>query len=72
MQKGNWKKIPLADLLELPCDFLVPAARGSSINSKNASEVKAKIVCPGANNPVTLQAEKILKNQGMENGSTHE
>ncbi len=65
LENGNWEKISLGKLLELPCDFLVPAARGKSINAKNASKTKAHIVCPGANIPVTLQGEKILKDRGI-------
>ncbi len=60
LQKGNWKKIPLLKLLELKCDMVVPCGRGYSINEKNASKIKAKIVCPGSNSPVTWKAEKIL------------
>jgi glutamate dehydrogenase (NAD(P)+) len=63
--QGDWKKIALSDLLELPCDFLVPAARGKAIGAKNASRIQTKIVCPGANIPVTLQAERILKDRGI-------
>lgn len=47
-------------LLELDVDLLCPCARGGSINSNNSEKVNAKIICPGANNPVTSEAEEIL------------
>jgi hypothetical protein len=65
LQKWDWKKIPLYCLLELPCDLLVPAALGRSINTRNASKIEAKVVCPGANIPVTFEAERILTDRGI-------
>ena len=65
LHKGNWEQLSHSELLELPCDFLVPAARGKSINAKNASRIQARVICPGANIPVTLQGEKILKDRGL-------
>lgn len=65
LQKGDWNKILFRSLLELECDFLIPAARGSTITAANAAKVSAKIVCPGANTPVTFKAEKILKKKGI-------
>jgi glutamate dehydrogenase (NAD(P)+) len=52
--------IKRAALLELPVDILCPCARHSSIHTGNASDVKARIICPGANNPVTSEAEQVL------------
>ncbi len=49
-----------AELLELPCDILVPAAAQSQINESNAGRVKAKIIAEGANAPTTPQADEIL------------
>lgn len=54
------KQIEKNKLLELDVGLLCPCARGGSINSNNAEKVNAKIICPGANNPVTSEAEKIL------------
>ena len=42
-----------ADLLELPCDVLVPAALGGQITEQNADRVHAKIIAEGANGPTT-------------------
>lgn len=45
----------------LPVDLFCPCAR-ESLDSSNAKEVTASIISPGANCPVTEEAEKILQN----------
>jgi glutamate dehydrogenase (NAD(P)+) len=50
-----------ADLLELKCDILVPAALGMQIKGNNAGKLKCKILAEGANGPTTLDADEILK-----------
>lgn len=59
------KSISNEDLLELPCDILIPGAYENQITEKNASRIKAKIVCEGANGPVTPEADKILTGNGI-------
>jgi glutamate dehydrogenase (NAD(P)+) len=47
-------------LLITPCEILIPAATENVITSQNASQIKAKIVCEGANGPTTATADDIL------------
>ena len=47
-------------LLELDCDYLVPAALGEVITGDNASRIKARTIVEGANHPVTPAADAIL------------
>ncbi len=54
------------DLLTLPCDILIPAALGEVITTKNAHDIKAKIVAEGANHPVTPGGDKILEERGIQ------
>jgi len=54
-----------AELLALPCDFLVPAAMENQITAGNAAQVKAKIIVEGANGPTTTEADKILCDNGV-------
>ena len=52
-------------LLLLEVDVLLPAALENVITSKNAANVKAKIICEGANGPTTAAAEAILDEKGV-------
>jgi glutamate dehydrogenase len=54
-----------AELLELDCDILVPAAISNQITAKNAHNIKAKIVVEAANGPTTLEATKTLTDRGI-------
>jgi glutamate dehydrogenase/leucine dehydrogenase len=49
-----------AELLELDCDILIPAALENQITEVNASRVRARIVAEGANGPVTPAADRML------------
>jgi glutamate dehydrogenase/leucine dehydrogenase len=51
-------------LLELPVDLLCPCARHHSLHQENVSRIAAPIICPGANNPATLEAEAALFDRG--------
>ena len=52
------------DLLSYKCDILIPAALESVITLKNALTIQAKIICEGANGPVTYRANKKLLEKG--------
>ncbi|MEI6493988.1 MAG: Glu/Leu/Phe/Val dehydrogenase [Verrucomicrobiota bacterium] len=54
-----------AELLELPCDALVPAAAASQINAGNAGRIQAKLIVEGANSPTTPEADEILVARGI-------
>ncbi len=52
-------------LLETECEILIPAAVESVINSKNAHNIKAKLIMECANGPTTPEGEKILEAKGV-------
>jgi glutamate dehydrogenase (NAD(P)+) len=47
------------------CDVLVPAAIGNQITSRNAGQVRARLVVEGANGPTTPEADRILLDNGV-------
>ncbi|MDP7162629.1 MAG: Glu/Leu/Phe/Val dehydrogenase [Phycisphaerae bacterium] len=53
------------ELLEMPCDVLIPAAAGGQITAANASRIAAKVVAEGANSPTTPQADEILADRDV-------
>jgi glutamate dehydrogenase (NAD(P)+) len=53
------------ELLLLDCDVLAPCALEQVITSENAEKVKARIICEGANGPVTPTADEILDERGI-------
>ena len=52
-------------ILEQPCDILIPAAVGSQLREDNADRIKATIVAEGANGPTTPEADVILRDRGV-------
>jgi glutamate dehydrogenase (NAD(P)+) len=54
-----------SEILELPCDILVPAALENQITHANAHRIKAKIVAEAANGPTTPEADEILHDHGV-------
>jgi glutamate dehydrogenase (NAD(P)+) len=54
-----------AEILEIPCEFLVPAAVEGQITQANAGRIRARVVVEGANGPTTPEADRILEERGI-------
>jgi glutamate dehydrogenase (NAD(P)+) len=61
----NAEHITNDELLTLDCDVLLPAALENVITHENADQIKARIICEGANGPTTAAADRILSDKGI-------
>jgi glutamate dehydrogenase (NAD(P)+) len=53
------------DVLFHPTDILIPAATENQITTQNAGGIDCKILCEGANGPVTSHADEIIDKKGI-------
>lgn len=53
------------ELLRIDCDVLAPCALEQVITEQNAAQVRAPVICEGANGPVTPSADEILEERGI-------
>jgi glutamate dehydrogenase (NAD(P)+) len=54
-----------AELLETPCEILIPAAVQSQITGSNADRLRCRLLVEGANGPTTVEADRVLGERGI-------
>jgi len=59
------ERLKTGDLLKIPGDIFVPAARPDVIDERNVSALDTKLVIQGANIAITTGAEKALHKRGV-------
>jgi glutamate dehydrogenase (NAD(P)+) len=59
------QRLSQSEMLVVPCDILIPAARPDCIRADNARSVQARLILQGANIPATAEAESILHERGI-------
>jgi glutamate dehydrogenase (NAD(P)+) len=62
---GGAEKIDAEELLFLPVDLLVPAAKEDVITKSNAGRIQAKLIVEGANGPTSAKADDIINEKGI-------
>jgi len=58
-------RISGGEVLELPCDILVLAAREDQVTAANAANLRCRLVAEGANGPTSVTADAILEERGI-------
>ena len=58
-------RVTNAELLEVECDVLVPAALEKVLTAENAPRIKAKLIVEGANGPTTPDADRVFQQNGI-------
>lgn len=59
------ERITNEELLALPVDVLVPAAKEDVITAENADSIQAKMIVEGANGPTSASADDIINEKGI-------
>ncbi len=54
-----------AELFELDCDVLVPAALGGQITARVAERLRARLLAEAANSPTLAEADPVLRERGV-------
>lgn len=60
------ERVTNAQLLAMHCDILIPAALENQIRADNAATVRARLIVELANGPSTPQADRILREKGIQ------
>ena len=61
----NSERVTNAQLLELPCDVLIPAALENQLTGRNAARVRARLIIEAANGPTDPEADRIFNDAGI-------
>jgi glutamate dehydrogenase (NAD(P)+) len=61
----NTEPVTNAELLELPCEVLVPAALENQLTERNAARIQARMIVEAANGPTTPEADRIFNDRGI-------
>jgi glutamate dehydrogenase (NAD(P)+) len=59
------RQVGRVEVLEQPCDVLIPAAIERQITSENAGNLDCRLIVEAANGPTTPEAERILEERGI-------
>jgi glutamate dehydrogenase (NAD(P)+) len=62
---GGTKHLERLEVLEVPCDVLIPAAMENQLTAANATRVEAQVVIEAANGPTSPDADDILADRGI-------
>ena len=61
----GYERMNADELLETHCEVLIPAALGGVINETNCGKINADFIVEGANQPITIAADRELRASGV-------
>lgn len=61
----GYERISSDEVLETNCEVLIPAALGGVINENNCSKINSDFIVEGANQPITIAADRELRASGV-------
>jgi glutamate dehydrogenase (NAD(P)+) len=61
----GYDRITSDEVLEINCEVLIPAALGGVINESNCGMINADFIVEGANQPLTIAADRELRAGGV-------
>jgi glutamate dehydrogenase (NAD(P)+) len=59
------KKLGSREVLEVPCEIVIPAATEGMLTADNAERVQARLIAEAANGPTTLAADRVFAKRGV-------
>ncbi|HKI74515.1 MAG TPA: glutamate dehydrogenase, partial [Pseudomonadales bacterium] len=65
MDYPRGKKLSAPDIVSIPCDIWIPAARPDVITKDNVASMQTRLILQGANIPATAEAESALHAAGI-------
>ncbi|HEV8339663.1 MAG TPA: Glu/Leu/Phe/Val dehydrogenase [bacterium] len=54
------ERVTNEELLEIPCDILIPSALEGQIDGSNAPRIKTRMIVEGANGPITPEGDAVF------------
>jgi glutamate dehydrogenase (NAD(P)+) len=61
----GYERISSDEVLETNCEVLIPAALGGVINENNCGKINSDFIVEGANQPITIAADRELRASGV-------
>jgi len=61
----GYERITSDEVLEINCEVLIPAALGGVINESNCGKINADFIVEGANQPLSIIADRELRASGV-------